>query len=69
MKMTTKTKCTSKFDTGETPGNLDEIVCLTLHIKGQRVRPTILPLADRQLMPKEIQFGIRVADFAARVLP
>ncbi len=50
----------------ETP--FADTVCLTLHIKGQRVRPTISPLADRPLTPQETQFATRVADFAARVL-
>ena len=70
MKMMTKTKnyCTPKFNTGETPSNLDDIVCLTLHIEGQRVMPTISPLADRPLTTQETQFAIRVANFAARVL-
>ncbi len=68
MKMMAKKYCTPKFDTGETPGNLDDILCLTLLFKGQRVLPTISPLADRPLTTKEIQFATRVANFAARVL-
>ncbi len=68
MKVMTKNYCTSKLNPGETPGNFDDIV-LTLHIKGQRVMPTISPLADRPLTPRETLFATRVANYAARVLP
>lgn len=50
----------------ETP--FADTVCLTLHIKEQRVMPTISPLADRPLTPQELQFAVKVANYAAGVL-
>ena len=37
-------------------------------IKGQRVRPTISPIGSRPLLPEEILYAAKVADYAARAL-
>ncbi len=50
----------------ETP--FADTVCLTLHINGQRVRPTISPIGNRPLLPEEIHYAVKVANYAARAL-
>ena len=64
--MTRKRNYRSEPRVNETP--FADTVCLTLHIKGQRVRPTISPTRNRPLSPEEIRYAVKVADYAARAL-
>lgn len=69
MKTTRRTGMYHKpnFTSGEAPA-FSDTVCITLHVKDHRVRPTITPLMNRPLNQDEIHYAIKIADYAARAL-
>ncbi len=67
MKLITNNNCRTDRILKETP--FEDIVCLTLRIKDRRVSPEICPLKDRPLTPEELRYAIKVANYAARILP
>ncbi len=67
MKLISGTHYRPKASAREIP--FSDPVCITLSIEGRRIKPGITAIKDRPLTPQEIRFAIRLADYAARMVP